>query len=133
MNIIDRLKKEKKRKSIFDALIKKKDSEKEAENVQEKPDDIEVRELVASDKPTAAEEIVDITDIEEKSIEEKPLREFRTEGLREFDIESLGADSSARLKDEYKRLITSAIDENRYDKAIHFLKELRTKLKEKKK
>lgn len=132
MNIIDRLKKEKKHKSIFASLIKRKNAEKEPEIVQEKPDDIEVRELGASDRPTAAEEIIDIAEIEEKPVEEKAIREFRTEGLREFDIESLGADSSAHLKDEYKRLIISSIDENRYDKAIHFLKELRTKLKEKK-
>ncbi len=132
MNIIDRLKKEKKHKSIFASLIKRKNAEKEPEIVQEKPDDIEVRELGASDRPTAAEEIIDITELEEKPVEEKPIREFRTEGLLEFDIESLGADKSAHLKDEYKRLIISAIDENRYDKAIHFLKELRAKLKEKK-
>lgn len=127
MNIIDRLKKGKKSESVLDSLIKKKDSKEGADIVQERQDDIEVRELGSSDMPTAAEEVVDIS-----QIEEKPAREFRTEGMTEFDIESLGGDTHAGVKAAYKARITSLIEENKIDEAINLLKELKTKLTEKK-
>jgi len=127
VSIIDRLKKGKKSESVLDSLIKKKDLKEEADIVQERQDDIEVRELGSSDIPTAAEEVIDIS-----QIEEKPAREFRTEGMKEFDIESLGGDTHAGVKAEYRARIGSLIDDNKIDEAIDLLKELRTKLTEKK-
>jgi len=127
MNIIDRLKKGKKGESVLDSLFKKKDTKEEADIVHDTQDDIEVRELESSEMPTAAEEIVDISEIEEK-----PTREFRTEGMTEFDIESLGGDTNAGVKAEYKARIGSLIDDNKIDEAMNLLKELKTRLAEKK-
>lgn len=130
MNIIDRLKKGKKSESVLDSLIKKKDTKERADIIQERQDDIEVRELQSSDIPTPAEDDDDVVDIAQ--IEEKTAREFRTEGMTEFDIESLGGDTHAGVKAGYKARINSLIDDNKIDEAINLLRELKTKLTEKK-
>ncbi len=124
MNIIDKLKKKKKSGSVLDSLIKKKEPKADAEDmVQKKLDDIEVREITSSNKPVDSEEIEERT-----QPEEKPIREFRTEGMREFDIESLGVDSNANMKAEYKARITTLIDQDKIDEAMNLLHELKSKL-----
>lgn len=117
MDIIKKLKKDKKPETVFDTLIKKKSGE---EVPVAKPEDMEVT-AINPDKVPA-----DVTPIKEKK-ETGPKREFRTEGMHEFDIESLGVDGIASLKIEYKAKIMTLIDENKFDEAIELLKELKEK------
>ncbi len=129
MDIIERLKKKKKGDSVFDTLIKKKEKKPEKDEKVERPSDIEVRELPDTARasiPEQSEEIMDIT-----QLEAKPVREFRTEGMHEFDIESLGTSSDAALKAEYKSRINNLIDHNNIDGAMALLQELKKKLAEK--
>lgn len=125
MDIIDKLKKEKKVRSVFDIILKSKEPVPEE---QEKPSDIEVREL-GPGAPQAVEP--DQTPPpEEMPAEPNPIREFRTEGMHEFDIDSLGASGEGALRVEYKSKILVMIDEGRIDEAIDCLKELKSKLSE---
>ncbi len=128
MGILDRLKKDKKAKSVLDALIKKKKAEAEVKDgTEDKSSDIEVRELHHADKEPLDDEVTDIT-----KLEEQPIQEFRTEGMHELDIESLGADRHANAKADYKARIISLINQNKIDEAISLLQELREKLSEEK-
>uniref|UniRef100_A0A7C4TAV6 Uncharacterized protein n=1 Tax=candidate division WOR-3 bacterium TaxID=2052148 RepID=A0A7C4TAV6_UNCW3 len=117
MDIINKLKRGKKEESVFDSLIKKKETKEESGT---KPVDMEVT-AITPDKPVS------------ESVSAKPAnvpkREFRTEGMQEFDIESLGVDSGASLKIEYKAKIMSSIDENRFEEAIELIKQLQEKLR----
>lgn len=131
MGIIDKLKKGKKKESVLDSLVKKKEPEEEAKDkIQGKPDDIEVRELPDTSRPSASEVSEDVMDITQ--LEAKPIREFRTEGMHEFDIDSLGIGSDANIKAEYKSKIAKLIDKNNIDAAINLLQELKQKLAEQK-
>ncbi|MEO0185130.1 MAG: hypothetical protein ABIL20_04970 [candidate division WOR-3 bacterium] len=117
MDILKKLKKDKKPESVFDTLIKKKSAD---EKSTQKPEDMEVR-AITPDKPLSEPQPV----VEKKEAPQK--REFRTEGMHEFDIDSLGVDSEASLKIEYKARIMTLIDESRFDEAIELLKELKEK------
>ncbi len=117
MDIIKKLKKEKKPESVFDTLLKKKSAE---ETPVTKPEDMEVT-AINPDKPPP-----EIAQVAEKK-ETAPKREFRTEGMHEFDIDSLGVTSDATLKIEYKARIMTLIDENKFDEAIELLTELKEK------
>ncbi len=119
MDIIKRLKKDKKPESVFDTLIKKKPTE---EPPIQKPEDMEVTALTP-EKPVGK------TTPESEKKETTPTREFRTGGMHEFDIDSLGVDGSASVKIEYKAKIMSFIDENRFDEAIELIKELKEKIR----
>ena len=123
MEIIDRLRKEKKVRSVFDAIIRNKEAK---EAPEEKLTDFEVRELTPGGTPAVAEPAPD----DEVGDEEKPLREFRTEGMHEFDMESLSASGDGALRVEYKAKVCKLIDERRVDEAIEVLKELKSKLEE---
>ncbi|MEO0137234.1 MAG: hypothetical protein ABIL39_09935 [candidate division WOR-3 bacterium] len=118
MDIIKKLKKDKKPESVFDTLLKKKPAE---EKPAVMPEDMEVTALTPEKSPP------EITPVIEKK-ESVPLREFRTEGMHEFDIDSLGVDSNTSLKIEYKAKITRLIDENKFDEAIALINELKEKL-----
>jgi hypothetical protein len=125
MGILDKLKKGKKDESVLDALIKKKTSKEKPEDVvQESSSDIEVRELSPSQKTSDDEDVADITEFE------KPVREFRTSGMHEFELDSLGADGDANIKVEYKVRIGTLIDQGKIDEAMQLLGELKTKLAE---
>jgi hypothetical protein len=126
MDIIDKLKKEKKDQSVFDELIKKKEEKKQLE--QERPPDILVREIKQEGPPRSEPPPPDIDEPEHA----RPVREFRADGLREFDIDSLGTSSDANIKIEYKSMISKMIDENKIDDAIELLKELKQRLAEQK-
>jgi len=124
MDIIDKLKKGKKGKSVFDSLIKKKETKEEkGEEIEKRPSDVEIRE-VNSDKKTAP--------VPEQE-EIKPISEFSAEGMHEFDVESLSATSGESIKGEYKSKIIKSIDEGKIDEAINLLAELKNKLEEKNK
>ncbi len=129
MGILDRLKKEKKDKSVLDSLIEKKEEKAAEKAIPEKPSDIEVREMPATD-PLASMDDYTGDDLPEGSGEAKPSREFRTEGMHEFTLDSLGAGagSSTTLKLEYKSKILQAIDKGQIDEAIKLLEELKLKL-----
>lgn len=128
MGIIDKLKKEKKNESVLDSLVKEKEpKEKTKDIIQERSNDIEVREIQEIDKPPISEEVMD-----ETQVEAKPKQEFRTEGMHEFDIESLGASGNANIKVEYKSRISELIDKSKIDDAINLLQELKEKLAEEK-
>jgi hypothetical protein len=120
MDIIDKLKKDKKGKSVFDTFIKKK---KEAEKKQEearKPSDIEVREIHPESPPPSV-----------PPQEPKPnsvTTEFRAEGLREFDMETLGESAQTNTNVEYKYKVDKLIDDGKIDEAIKLLLELKKKL-----
>lgn len=115
MDIIKKLKKEKKSESVFDTLIKKKSPEGP---VVQKSEDMEVT-AITPEKPLPV--------VEKKGI--PPKAEFRAEGMHEFDIESLGVDNNASMKIEYKAKIMSLIDENKFDEAIDLIKELKEKIR----
>ncbi|MGB9720753.1 MAG: hypothetical protein ACPL28_04635 [bacterium] len=117
MDILKKLKKDKKPESVFDTLIKKKSAD---EASTQKPEDMEVR-AITPDKSLSEPQ----STVEKKETPQK--REFRTEGMHEFDIDSLGVDSEASVKIEYKAKIMTLIDENRFDEAIELLKELKGK------
>ncbi|MEO0227134.1 MAG: hypothetical protein ABIL70_03675 [candidate division WOR-3 bacterium] len=117
MEFLKKLKKDKKAESVFDLLIEKKQKKEE---IEERPPDMEVTEISPEKAPPPV--------IQEKP-EPTPKREFRTEGMHEFDIESLGASTSAGLKIEYKARIVALIDEDKIDEAIALLQELKEKLK----
>ena len=125
MDIIEKLRKEKKVRSVFEVILKSKETQ---EAPEEKLADIEVRELdpaspsvPVDDEPTGGEDVED---------EGRPVREFRTEGMHEFDMESLSASGEGALRVEYKARIGKLIDERRVDEAIEVLKELKSKLEE---
>jgi hypothetical protein len=120
MDIIDRLKKEKKDKSVFDTFIKKKKAEEKEQEEAHKPSDIEVRELHPESPP------VNVPIQEPKA---KPVTtEFRAEGMREFDMESLGEPAEVNIKVEYKSKVDKLIDDGNIDEAIRILLELKEKL-----
>lgn len=120
MDIIEKLKKERKIRSVFDVIKKSKGKE---ESTGEKTNDIEVRELSPA-QPVVSEP--DNTDTE--TIEDKPVREFRTSGMHEFDIDSLGVGGDASTRIEYKARINQLIDTGQIDEAIELLKELKVRL-----
>lgn len=116
MDIIDRLKKERKIKSVFEVILK---GIAEKTVLPDKPSDIEVREL---------DPAVPITD--ELEVEDKPMPEFRTAGMHEFDMESLATSSDTTLKIEYRLKVGSLIEEGKIDEAIEALNELKSRLSE---
>jgi len=125
MDIIEKLRKEKKVRSVFEVIFKSKETQAAPE---EKLSDIEVRELdpaspsgPVDDEPTRGDGVED---------DERPVREFRTEGMHEFDMESLSASGEGALRVEYKAKIGRLIDEKRVDEAIEVLKELKSKLED---
>ena len=120
MDIIEKLKKERKIRSVFDVI---KESKEAKETAVEKANDIEVRELNPA-QPVVNEP--DPTDTE--PTEEKPVRKFRTEGMHEFDIESLGAGGDASIRLEYKARVSQLIDNGQIDDAIELLNELKSRL-----
>jgi len=123
MDIIDRLRKEKKVRSVFEVILKGKEAQATPE---EKLADIEVRELNPASPAGAVDSEPTRDDVVEET--EEPLREFRTEGMHEFDMESLSASGEGALRVEYKARIGKLIDERRVDEAIEILKELKSKL-----
>ncbi len=120
MDIIEKLKKEKKVRSVFEVIFKSKEAKTAPE---EKLADIEVREL-----DPASPSVPEPTQDDEVEDEEKPVREFRTEGMHEFDMDSLSASGEGALRIEYKAKVSKLIDERRVDEAIEILKELKSKL-----
>jgi len=130
MGILDKLRKGKKSKSVLDSLIKKKEPDKAKDAAIEKSDDIEVREL----NPVDAEKIAMPEDIGMEPVQEdvKPMREFRTEGMHEFTLDSLGHTPGAGIKAEYKTRVSRLIAEDKIDEAISALQELKRKLAEQK-
>ncbi|UCC11392.1 MAG: hypothetical protein JSW02_08550 [candidate division WOR-3 bacterium] len=127
MSIIDKLKKGKKVESVLDALTKKK--EPESNEPPKKPSDldVEVREL----NPSGGGKAEVLEDYDMEMVEEKSVREFRTEGMHEFELDSLGTSSDAVMKAEFKFRINDLIDKNQIDDAIAVLEELKRKLTEK--
>lgn len=130
MGILDKLKKEKQNKSVIDSLVKKKEEEKKPGAIPEKPSDIEVREMPATD-PLASLDDYTGDDLPEGMVSEaKPSREFRTEGMHEFTLDSLGENTGGTMsmKLEYKSKVLQAIDKGDIDLAIKLLEELKLKL-----
>lgn len=119
MDIINMLRKGKKQESVFDAIVKKKDEKVKA---AAKSPDVEVTQLTP-DKAASPE--VKAAEPKEKGVK----REFRTEGMHEFDMESLGTSANQGAKIEYKARISAAIDENRFSEAIELIMELQQKIK----
>jgi hypothetical protein len=126
MDIIEKLKKEKKIRSVFDIILKGKETEADR---HEKSPDIEVRELSPAAAAAAVPQI-EQAESEPGPDEHKPIREFRTEGMHEFDIDSLGASGHGALKVEYKARLVHLVDEGKIDEAIEVLKELKKRLSE---
>jgi hypothetical protein len=123
MDIIEKLRKEKKVRSVFEVIFKSKDAQAEPE---EKLADIEVRELDPASPSGAVDDEPERGDDTEDG--ERPVREFRTEGMHEFDMESLSASGEGALRVEYKARVGRLIDERRVDEAIEVLKDLKSRL-----
>lgn len=126
MGIIDRLKKGKKSESVLDVLVKKKQPDKTRDGEASRPSDIEVREL----NPTTEPKIAMPEDIGMQPVEEdvKPTREFRTQGMHEFTLDSLGDSPNAGIKVEYQARVKRLLSEDKIDEAIQALQELKQKL-----
>ena len=125
MSIIDRLRKDKKSKSVLDSLVKKKEPEKKDDEAS-RPSDIEIRELNPATEPKIAmPEDIGMQPVEE---EVKPTREFRTQGMHEFTLDSLGNSPNAGIKAEYQAKVKRLIDEDKLDEAIQAIQELKQKL-----
>lgn len=120
MDIIEKLKKERKIRSVFDVIRESKETK---EPTEEKANDIEVREL---NPPQPVVDEPERADTE--PTEEEPVREFRTDGMHEFDIDSLGAGGDASIRLEYKARISQLIDTGQLDEAIELLNDLKSKL-----
>lgn len=120
MDIIEKLKKERKVRSVFDVIKKGREAK---QPVEERPDDIEVRELNPAQPSVAGEQSRDDTD----ATEEKEVREFRTEGMHEFDIDSLGVSGDGAVRIEYKSKIGKLIDAGKFDEAIELLEDLKSR------
>lgn len=120
MDIIEKLKKERKIRTVFDVILKEKSAKTTTEPT---PVDMEVREL-GGGPPTAVEP----ERAGSGTPTEKPVREFRTEGMHEFDIESLGASGDGALRIECKSRVGELIDAGKFDDAIELLKNLKAKL-----
>lgn len=120
MDIIEKLKKERKIRSVFDVIKKSRDAK---QPVAEKPDDIEVREL----NPTQPSVTNEPSRLDTDATEEKEVREFRTEGMLEFDIDSLGISGDGAVRIEYKSKIGKLIDAGKFDEAIRLLEDLKSK------
>ena len=120
MDIIEKLKKERKVRSVFDVLKKGREAKQQ---VKERPDDIEVRELNPVQPPVDGEP----TRSDADASEEKEVREFRTEGMHEFDIDSLGASGDGAVRIEYKSKIGKLIDAGKFDEAIELLEDLKSR------
>ena len=120
MDIIEKLKKDRKIRSVFDIILK---GDEKKEEVEQRPSDIEVREL---DPVQPLEDETDIAETEPAEV--RPVREFRTEGMHEFDIDSLGSSGDGAIRIEYKTKVCKLIDTGHFDEAIELLKELRAKL-----
>jgi hypothetical protein len=120
MDIIEKLKKEKKVRSVFDVILDEKNTR---EQPAEGPDDIEVREIHSVQRVVEESENVD-----PESGHTREVREFRTEGMHEFDIESLGASNDGAIRIEYKTKVCKLIDLGEVDEAIELLKDLKAKL-----
>ena len=122
MDIIDRLKKDKKIRSVFEVILK---GMEEKAAPTEKPPDLEVREL---------DPAVPVSDetrpVDEGEIVEPPIPGFRAAGMHEFDMESLGTSSDTTLKIEYRLKVGSLIEEGKIEEAIEALNELKSKLDE---
>jgi hypothetical protein len=126
MSIIDRLKKTKKNESVLDSLVKKKQPDQPDDGKQPAPTDIEVRELnPGADTKIAAPEDIGMQPVDEEA---KPAREFRTQGMHEFTLDSLGNSEKTTAKAEYQAKIKRLIDEDKYDEAINSLQELKRKM-----
>ncbi len=124
MDILNRLKKEKKPESVFDSVIKKKEKETKVEPGTV-PADIVVTHI-SQDKTPPPEKPLPV-------VKEPPVkREFRTEGMHEFELDSLGIpDKKASIKAEYRAKVIALIDKEQYGEAIETLMELQMKLDEK--
>jgi hypothetical protein len=126
MDIINKLKKDKKTDSVFDSVIKKQEKETKSEFVT-KPTDMEVTQISGDKAPLQEKQVT-------PAKEPAPKREFRTEGLHEFELSSLGVpDQQAAIKQDYKAKIVALIDQGKYGEAIEALMELQFKLDEKSK
>lgn len=127
MGILDKLKKDKKKESVLDSLLKKKEPEKKPGEIPKKPDDFEVRELPTSDTDKLA--MADDIDMEPIDEGPKPVQEFRAEGMHEFTLDSLSENAGgANIKAEYKSRVVQLIDKGKIDEAIKLLEELQLKL-----
>lgn len=125
MDILNRLKREKKADSVMDSVIKKKEKEPQPE-IAAQPSNMEVTHI-SGDKP-AAQEKTTPPPVKEPA----PKREFRTDGLREFELDSLGVpDKHANLKAEYRAKLTALYDNGQYGEAIELLMELQIQISEK--
>jgi hypothetical protein len=120
MDIIEKLKKERKIRSVFEVIKKGREAK---QPVKERPDDIEVRELNSAQPSVAGEP----SRVEADVTEEKEVREFRTEGMHEFDIDSLGASGDGAVRIEYKSRIGKLIDAGKFDEAIELLEDLKSR------
>jgi hypothetical protein len=58
----------------------------------------------------------------------KPTREFRTQGMHEFTLDSLGDSPNAGIKVEYQARVKRLLSEDKIDEAIQALQELKQKL-----
>ncbi len=124
MDILNRLKKDKKSDSVFDSVIKKKEKESASE-ITTQPSGMEVTHI-SGDKPAIQEKVTPPVK------EPAPKREFRTEGLKEFELDSLGIpDKQANLKSEFRAKVIGLFDKEKYGEAIELLMELQLKLEEK--
>ncbi len=118
MDILKKLKTEKKEKNDLLSSIIKKDTDEE-----KKPEvDNDITQL--NNPPKVEEKVV----FREERVISRP-KTFSTDGIREFTLDSLSPDETENVKMEYAKVINNYIIEGRLDEALELLTELKNKLK----
>ena len=122
MDILQKLKSQKKDKeSVLSSIFSKKEKEPEKKAGPEPDPDI-----TPLEKPGTEEKVV----FRQERVVSRP-QTFHTEGLKEFDLESLKGDENAPIKAEFAQRVGSFIIEGKVDEAITALNELKEILRKK--
>lgn len=122
MDILRKLKSEKKDKeNLLSSILQKKEGADDKAKTQPDPEITQINKPVLEEKRSV---------LREDRLVAKP-KTFTTEGMREFDLESLKADDIANMRIEYARRIESLVVEGKLDDAAALINELRERLKQK--
>jgi len=120
MDILQRLKSQKKDKdkdSVISSIFDKKEKEEAKKEGAVDPD------ITHIDKPKPEEKVV----FREERVISRP-QTFQSDGLREFDLDSLKADEGAKMKAACAQKTSGLIVEGKFEEAIGEITALEAKL-----
>jgi hypothetical protein len=120
MDILQRLKSQKKDKdkgNVLSSIFDKKEKEEAKKDTEVDPD------ITHINKPKPEEKVV----FREERVITRP-QTFHSDGLREFDLESLKADDSATMKAACAQKVSMLIVDGKFEEAIGEITALEAKL-----